>query len=285
MGFLEKLRKSVSSTRSMEDMLNSLECLRGFTVESFDTNCFNVFGNPYYYDVMGEHSTIGVFYEGRKFSTTIGFDSGKYGDIKKLETIINNHDWERKYQAEAIKDEHGNLLVLEYPREISILELEDAIKELLPLNIQVLNELKGVSAIVKASSKEENYDDELKQIITNEPNLKGFRVSYFDVNEYVLSRNFVFAKYFGEEYSITCSYHDGIASFKLNSEPHKGNITKIQNACLIYGYGLIYDVSVSEEDDGSLLLIMKKKSPVPVDKLKDAIHELSTAFMMVLRHQ
>lgn len=284
MGFLDDLRKSLSSTNSMEYVLKNLSCLKGFTVEQFDTNCFNVFGNSFYYDVMGENSTIGVFYEGRTLSTTIAFAQGNYGDVDRINSIMKEKGWDRRYNAGATEDSHGNLASFEWPEQVGALDLEDALKGLMPLPIQLLYELKGTAPVQKASS-EDNYDDELEKILNNEVNFKGSKISYFDENEFIIKGNYLFEKTFGKEYLITFSYHDGILALELETEADKGNAQMAQNTCLLFGYGITYNVSISGGKGDSLYISMKTRTSVPFEKVKDTLHELSTAFMMVLREQ
>ncbi len=217
MGFFDDFRKSLSSSNSMEHTLKNLPCLKGFIVDQYQTNCFNVFGNSFYYDVMGEQSTIGVFYEGRKLSTTIGFAPGNFGDVNQINSIMREKGWASKYKATAVTDSHGNLATFEWPEPVSALDLEDAIKGLMPLPIQLLYELKGNSPVQKAS-EEGSYDKELEEMLNNELNLKGFKITRHDTNEFVLKGNYLFNNSFGEHYCITFSYIHGVFSFELDTE-------------------------------------------------------------------
>ena len=284
MGFLDDFRKSLSSTNSMEYVLKNLSCLKGFTVDQFDTNCFNVFGNSFYYDVMGENSTIGVFYEGRKLSTTIAFAQGNYGDVDRINSIMKEKGWDRKYNAEATEDSHGNLASFEWPEQVGVLDLEDALKGLMPLPIQLLYELKSIAPVQKTSD-ENSYDDELEEILRNEPNLKGFRIDCVGSNEFALHSNYLFYKAFGDEYHITFAYHKNHLSLELETENSKGSPQKAQNTCLLFGYGITYNVSISGGDNEPLRILMKTRTEIPIERIKDTLHELSTAFMMVLRDQ
>ena len=102
--FKKKKPVELTPTQKMELMLKNDQSFSGFTVESFDECQFNVYGNPEYLKVMGENSTIGVFYQNNELEMLLCPEKGTLAQVE-LEDMLRSLSFEKEISVSFSYDE------------------------------------------------------------------------------------------------------------------------------------------------------------------------------------
>lgn len=125
--FKKKKQVELTPTQKMEKMLKEDGSFSGFTVEAFDECQFNVYGNPEYLKVMGENSTIGVFYQEHKLEMIVCPEAGSMAQTE-VEDMLRSLSFEKGIKVESsVDDRFGLEISFEIDRTISDDELEESI--------------------------------------------------------------------------------------------------------------------------------------------------------------